>query len=124
MLFLAGLLLLALGLLCGAALLAGAAGWIALHGTMTLWILFPIATGFGLLLAGLGSRIRTMPLLLKLTGTILLLEALASVTLLVLGTAGVVTLTRGSAELWYVFAVGVIAGSAGFLIPAAPGEPA
>lgn len=124
MLLLAGLLLLTLGLLCGAALLAGAVGWIALHDAMTLWILFPMLTGFGLLLAGLGSRVRTMPLLLKVTGTILLVEALASVVLLVLGAAGVVTLTRGSAELWYVFAVGVIAGSAGFLIPSAPGEPA
>src|ERR1051325_7516989 len=106
MLLLAGLLLILLGLVSGGALLAAAVGWLALPHPTTLWVLFPLASGFALLLAGLGSHIRTMPLLLKLTGAAMLLFALTAVALLV-ATAG-----------------GLIAGSAGFLRPAAPGEPA
>jgi len=124
MLLLAGLFLMALGLLSGAALLAASGGWFTVHYGLTLWILFPLLSTFGLLLAGLGSHHRMLPLLLRVTGGILLLEALVAVGLLVAAAAGMVGLPSGSAALWYVFAVGVIGGSAGFLIPAAPGEPA
>ena len=124
MLLLAGIFLLALGLFCGGALLAAALGLLAITHPPTLWILFPFASAFGRLLAGLGSRVRTMPLLLKVSGAVMLLLALTAVGLLVAGAAGMVALHRGPAELWYVFAVGVLAGCAGFLIPSAPGEPA
>lgn len=124
MMLLAGAVLLALGLGSGAALLASSIGWLTVSYPVTLWIMFPLGSALGLLLAALGARTRTVPLLLRVTGTVMFLLALVSVAALVLGSAGMLPVPRGTAALWYVFAVGLIVGTANFLAPAAPGEPA
>jgi len=124
MMFLAGLVLSALGFVSGAALLGSSIGWLTVSQGPTLWILFPLGTFGGLLLAALGSRTRTLPVLTKLTGAVMFLLALAAVAALVLGSIGVLSAPRETTPLWYVFAIGLLSGSAGFLTSAKPGEPA
>jgi hypothetical protein len=120
---LVGLVLIALGLISGAALVASAIGWVTLTHSVTLWVMFPFGTAFGLLIAALGSRARSLPALLKTTGSVLLLFSLVAVATLVLASAGFFPTPQGTAALWYVFGVGMIIGIANFLAPAAPSQP-
>jgi hypothetical protein len=123
MLLLAGLLLIVLGLISGAALLAAAIGWLTLAPSVTLWVMFPFASALGLLIAALGARTRTLPALLRTTGSVMLLFALAAVAMLVLGSAGLLHAPQETAALWYVFGVGLVVGVANFLAPASPSQP-
>jgi hypothetical protein len=118
-----GLVLVALGLISGAALVAASIGWITLTHSVTLWVMFPFGSALGLLIAALGSRARTLPALLKTTGSVMLLFALVAVAVLVLASAGFFPTPQGTAALWYVFGVGLIIGMANFLAPAAPQQP-
>lgn len=118
-----GLVLIALGLVSGAALVAAAIGWLTLTHSVTLWVMFPFGTAVGLLIAALGSRARSLPALLKTTGSVLLLFALVAVATLVLASAGFFPTPQGTAALWYVFGVGMIIGIANFLAPASPSQP-
>src|ERR1043165_9524410 len=61
MLLLAGLLLIVLGLISGAALLAAAIGWLTLAPSVTLWGMFPFGSALGLLLGALRAPPRTAP---------------------------------------------------------------
>lgn len=124
MMLLIGLLLTVLGLVSGGTLLSSSLGMLTISNAVALWILFPLASALGLLIAALGSHAHTVPLLLKLTGAVMLILSLAAVACLVLGSAGMVHIANGTSALWYVFAVGLLIGTANFLAPAAPGQPA
>lgn len=118
-----GFVLIVLALISGAGLLASAVGWLTVAPSVTLWVMFPFGSALGLLIAALGSRTRTLPALLKTTGSAMLLLALAAVAALVLAGVGFVSAPQGTAALWYVFAVGLVIGVANFLAPAAPQQP-
>src|SRR5207248_8409008 len=120
---LVGLVLIVLALISGAGLLASAIGWVTLAPSVTLWVMFPFGSALGLLIAALGARTRTLPALLKTTGSVMLLLALVAVAALVLAGVGVLPIPQGTAALWYVFAVGLIVGVANFLAPATPNQP-
>lgn len=124
MILLVGVLLIALGLISGAALLASEVGWLTVTNVVALWILFPFGAALGLLIASLGAHTRSVPALLKLTGSLMLVLSLAAVATLVLASIGVLPAPRGTAALWYVFVVGLLVGTANFLAPARPGQPA
>jgi hypothetical protein len=124
MILIVGLLLIALGLISGAALLASEMGWLAITHGITLWFMFPFGSALGLLIAALGARRRSVPALLKLTGSLLLLLSMAAVVTLVLASAGILPPPRGTAALWYVFGIGLAVGMANFLAPASPSQPA
>ena len=124
MILLVGVLLIALGLISGAALLASEMGWLAITQPMTLWLMFPFGSALGLLIAALGARRRSVPAILKTTGALMLLLSMAAVTTLVLASAGILKAPQGTAALWYVFGVGLAVGMANFLAPVSPGQPA
>jgi hypothetical protein len=124
MMLLTGFVLMVLGLISGATLLASSLGWITIAQTLVWWILFPLGSGCGLLLAALGSRPNTISILVKVTASALLLLALIAVIGVVLGSAGMITSPRGTLALWYVFGVGIVGGSSGLLMLAKPGDPA
>jgi len=121
---LVGIVLIALGVISGAALLASAVGWLTLTQVVTLWIMFPFGSALGLLIAALGARTRTAPVLLRYTGSLMLVLSMAAVLTLVLASAGLMPPPRGTAALWYVFGVGLILGIVNFLAPASPSQPA
>ncbi len=124
MLLVAGAVLMLLGLISGAGILASSIGMLSVTNDLTLWVMFPAGTFLGLLLAALGSRTHMVPVLMKLSGALMMLLALASITVLVLGSMGILTAPRTFAPLWYVFGVGLFAGASGFLASAKPGHPA
>ena len=124
MMLFVGLLLIALGMISGGALVASEMGWLAITHAVTLWFMFPFGSALGLLIASLGSERRAVPALLKFTGTLLLVLSMASVAVLVLASAGILPPPHGTAALWYVFGVGLIVGIANFLAPVSPGQPA
>ncbi len=124
MVLLVGVLLIALGLISGAALLASEMGWLIVTHAITLWFMFPFGSALGLLIAALGAQRRTVPALLKLTGSLMLVLSMAAVATLVLASAGILPPPRGTAALWYVFGVGLTVGMANFLAPVSPGQPA
>ena len=124
MILFVGLLLIALGLISGTALLASEMGWLAITHDITLWFMFPFGSALGLLIAALGAHRRSLAALLKLTGALLLLLSMAAVATLVLASAGILPPPHGTAALWYVFGVGLAVGMANFLAPATPGQPA
>lgn len=124
MILLVGVLLIALGLISGAALLASEMGWLAVTHAITLWFMFPFGSALGLLIAALGAHRRSIPTILRLTGGLLLALSMAAVATLVLASAGILPPPQGTAALWYVFGVGLTVGMANFLAPISPGQPA
>lgn len=124
MILIAGLVLMALGFFSGGTLLASSLGWITLNDPTVLWLMFPIGSITGLLIAALASRVRAMPVLLKISGTIMIVLSLIAIVTLVLGSAGLIATPRGTLALWYVFAVGLAIGAVDLLIPISPSQPA
>jgi len=124
MILLVGVLLIALGLISGTALLAAEMGWLTITQALTLWLMFPFGSALGLLIAALGARRRSVPAILKITGALMLLLSMAAVTTLVLASAGILKAPQSTAALWYVFGVGLTVGMANFLAPVSPGQPA
>jgi len=124
MILLVGVLLIALGLISGGALLASEMGWLTISHALTLWFMFPFGSALGLLIAALGAQRHTVPALLKITGGLMLILSMASAVTLVLASAGILPPPQGTAALWYVFAVGLMIGVANFLAPVSPGQPA
>src|ERR1051326_2860703 len=88
MILLVGLLLIALGLISGSALLASEMGWLTISHALTLWFMFPFGSALGLLIAALGAHRATVPALLKITGGLMLILSMASAVTLVLASAG------------------------------------
>lgn len=113
MLVVVGLVLLALGLVSGGALVLGAFDVVQVHAALTLWVTFPLLCVIGFALVGGHApheRVRTISLA---TSALLLLLAVASIAGLVLGAAGVVPAPASTRALWYVLLVGIILGSVG-----------
>ena len=72
MLIAAGLILLALGVVSGAFLVLFAIGMVGGAPGMALWIFFPVFTILGYLLAAAPARDSAIPMLSRVTGTLLL----------------------------------------------------
>ncbi|GEM_PF-3900905 len=124
MLLIAGLVLMLLGLISGAGIVASSIGMLSVTHDLTLWIMFPAGSFLGLILAALGSRTSAITMLMRLSGALMLILALGSIAVLVLGSMGLLPEPRTFAPLWYVFGVGLFAGASGFLASARPGQPA
>jgi hypothetical protein len=113
MLVLVGLLLLALGLVSGGALVLAAFEVLQVQAPLTLWVTFPLLCIVGFVLIGGHApheRVRTVSLA---TSALMLLLAVASIAGLVLGAAGIVPQPASTTALWYVLLVGIILGSLG-----------
>jgi hypothetical protein len=113
MLFVAGLVLLALGLLSGAFLLLAPLGITAGTPGLALWVLFPVFTVLGYLMAAAAARDAIVPVLSRASGAILLLMALAAAAVLVLQGGGMMAPREDTTPLWYVLALGIVLGAAG-----------
>jgi hypothetical protein len=113
MLFVAGLVLLLLGILSGTLLVLAPLGLTGAAAGLTLWILFPVFTITGYLLAALPARTAALAWLTRGSGIVLLVLAMVAAVALVLQ-GGALVETRGdSFSLWYVLAVGLVLGSTG-----------
>ena len=113
MLLASGIVLLALGLLCGALLLLIPLGLIAGEAGMALWVLFPLFAVSGYLLSAAAARDRNAAVLTRASGGVLLLMALAAAVALVLKAASIVHTESGTLSLWYVLVIGLVLGIMG-----------
>ena len=113
MLFAAGLLLLVLGILSGAILVLAPLGLTGATAGLTLWILFPVFTIGGFLLAAMPARSAALSWLTRGSGVALLVLALVAGVALVLRGASLLEASGDSFSLWYVLAIGLVLGSTG-----------
>ena len=113
MLFAAGLVLLVLGLFCGVVLVLAPLGVIEASAGLTLWILFPVFTIGGYLLAAAPTDNKSIHLLSRISGVVLLLLALAAGVALVMQGASMIEARSGTFSLWYVLVLGLILGGTG-----------
>jgi hypothetical protein len=113
MLFVAGLVILALGIFSGAILLLAPLGVIEATAGLTLWVLFPLFTIGGYLLAASAAQDSMLPLLSRATGAVLLLLALAAGVVLVLQGSSIMEARASSMSLWYVLVIGLLGGASG-----------
>jgi hypothetical protein len=113
MILVTGLVLLALGLLCGAALVLAPLGFLPAGAGLTMWILFPAFTIGGYLLAAAQADDARVPLLSRISGGLLLALALAAAVVLVLEGGSIIELAASSTSLWYVLALGLLLGATG-----------
>ena len=113
MLMAAGLVLLVLGLFCGAILVLAPFGFVPASAGLTLWILFPVFTIGGYLLAAAPTENRNIHLISRISGVVLLLLALAAGVGLVLHGASMVETRTSTFSLWYVLVLGLLLGGTG-----------
>lgn len=111
MLVLAGFIFLCLGLLTGVALILGPLGLWTMDAGLAAYVLFTVLVGVGYLLLAMTSRMATLPLVARITGAMLLLLAAGAAVGLVLVSIAVIPAAGGTLPLWYVFAVGCLAGT-------------
>ena len=105
-----------------------AAAFLLVHGpfgvarapNLTIWVLFPVCFFGGVTLVSLGSSQRELPGVMKTSGVVLLVVALAGATGLLADAAGLVTASASTWSLWYVFGIGAVAGSGALLAPEPP----
>ena len=113
MMFIAGLVLLALGLGCGALLLLIPMGVIQGNAGLALWILFPLFAVGGYFLAASAAENRNAAALSRGTGAVLMILALAAAAILVLQAAAVVQPEGSTLSLWYVLILCIVLGVTG-----------
>lgn len=113
MLFAAGLVLLLLGVFSGAILVLAPLGLTGASPGATLWILFPVFTVGGYLLAALPARTAALSWLTRGSGVVLLTLALVAGVALVLQGSSMLPAGGDTWSLWYVLAVGLALGSTG-----------
>ena len=113
MLLVAGLVLLALGIFCGALLVAAPLGLVPAAVNLTLWALFPAFTIGGYLMAAAPAGNKSVPLLSQVSGVLLVLLALTAAVALVLQAASIVESHGSAMSLWYVLIVGLVLGGTG-----------
>ena len=113
MLFVAGIVLLALGLLCGALLLLIPLGLIEGNAGLALWVLFPVFAIGGYLMAAASTRGAAIPMLGRASGALLMLLALAAAIALVLQAAAIFQPAGSTLSLWYVLGLGIVLGATG-----------
>lgn len=108
-----GVLIIALGLVSGGALVLATFGVLSAEPGYTLWVTFPLLTLVGFTLIAAQAQMAAVRTISIVSSVILLLLALASVAGLVLGSAGLARIPGSTAPLWFVFAVGAMLGSVG-----------
>ena len=113
MLLAGGIVLLALGLVCGAVLVLAPLGFVDATAGLTLWILFPAFTIVGYLLAAAPAANERLALLARVSGALLFLLAIAAGIALVLQGTSLMEPRSGTFSLWYVLVIGLLLGSAG-----------
>lgn len=113
MLLIAGLLLLALGLLSGAVLVLAPFGVLVTQAGYTLWATFPLLCLFGFSMLAMQARPPQVRLVSVVSSALLLALALASITALVLAAAALIPAPASTGSLWFVLVVGVLLGSVG-----------
>ena len=112
MMFIAGIVLLALGLLCGVLLLLIPTGVVPGGASLALWLLFPLFAIAGYFMAASAAANRAAAAITRASGAVLMLLALAAAVALVLQAASIVP-PGGSLSLWYVLVVGLVLGGMG-----------
>src|SRR5687768_12633352 len=113
MMFIAGLVLLALGLGCGALLLLIPMGVIAGNAGTAQWVPFPLFAVGGYFLAASAAADNQAAALTRGTGAVLMILALASAVILVLNAAAIMQPRGSTLSLWYVLVVGIVLGVTG-----------
>lgn len=113
MLLLVGVVLLALGLLSGVALVLGSFAVLGAQPGLTLWFTFPLLCLAGFGLVATHARVEVVKAVSLASSAVLLLLALASIASLVLGATAWVRAPADSAALWFVLVVGAAMGSLG-----------
>ena len=112
MMFIAGLILLALGLLCGSLLLLIPLGVVPGSANLALWVLFPVFAVSGYFRAASAAANQGAAKITRASGAVLMLLALAAAVALVLQAASIVP-SGDSLSLWYVLVVGLVLGGMG-----------
>jgi hypothetical protein len=112
LMFIAGGVLAALGLLSAALLLAAPLGWVGLSPGWSLWVFFPLFTLLGYALLVVASRDPAVKASTRLLAAPLLLLALIAAVALVGAAAGLVS-PSSVAPLWYVLVLGGLMGVLG-----------
>ena len=113
MVLIIGVLIIALGLLSGGALVLASFGVLGADPGFTLWVTFPLLCLFGFTLIATQAKLAVVRMVSLGAAAILLLLAVASIAGLVLGAANLVHIPGRSAPLWFVFVVGATLGSVG-----------
>ena len=113
MLIIAGVILIALGLLSGAVLLLATVGLIAATPGFTLWLTFPSLCVAGFILLAMQAQPAQVRTVSVASSALLLLMALASIVVLVLSSASLIPAPASWATLWYVLGVGALLGTFG-----------
>ena len=113
MMFIAGLVLLALGLLCGVLLLLIPLGVVPGSSNLALWLLFPAFSIAGYFMAASATANRAAATITRASGGVLMLLALAAAVVLVLKAASIIHPEGDSLALWYVLVVGLVLGGMG-----------
>jgi hypothetical protein len=113
MLLIAGLLLLALGLLSGVVLVLAPFGVLGAEAGYTLWATCPLLCLFGFSMLATQARPAQVRLVSVVSSALLLALALASITALVLAAAALIPAPAGTGSLWFVLVVGMLLGSVG-----------
>jgi hypothetical protein len=122
MLYIVGIILIALGLLSGSVLVAAAVGLVAAEPGLTLWLTFPGLSIFGFVLLAMQAEPAQVRTVSVASSALLLVLAMASVIVLVLSAASLLQAPSGTAALWYVLVVGVVLGSFGAASYGRPGD--
>jgi hypothetical protein len=112
MMLIAGLVLLALGLLCGALLLLIPLGVVPGSANLALWLLFPAFAIGGYFMAASAAADGAAAKITRAIGGVLMLLALAAAVALVLQAASIMP-SGDSLSLWYVLVVGLVLGGMG-----------
>jgi len=112
MMLIAGLVLLALGLLCGALLLLIPLGVVPGSANLALWLLFPAFAIGGYFMAASAAADGAAANITRAIGGVLMLLALAAAVALVLQAASIMP-SGDSLSLWYVLVVGLVLGGMG-----------
>ena len=124
MLYAAGIILLGLGLFCGAVLVLAPLGILGADAGLTLWILFPAFSVAGYLVAASSGRNESLPLLSRVTGVLHLVLALFAAVALVLHGASILEARDGTLAFWYVLGIGFVLGASGLAAHRPRGQPA
>jgi len=108
-----GLCLLALGLFCGAVLVAVPLGLVPWAISAVVWVLFPVFCGLGQALFLTGAANAQARAGSLVVSVLLLLQALAAALGLVLMAIGAVASEHSTLSLWYVMAIAGLSGIVG-----------
>lgn len=109
----AGIAILALGLVCGVLLLLIPLGVVPGSTSVALWLLFPAFAVTGYFMAASAAANRSAAAITRGSGGVLMLLALAAAVVLVLKAAGMVATEGGTLSLWYVLVIGLVLGGMG-----------